>query len=132
MSYNTIKEDNSIMVSVCMITYGHEQYIEEAILSVLEQETTFNYEFIISNDASPDTTDIKIQRILSSHPKASQINYIKQEHNTGMTANFIYVLEQAKGTYVAYCEGDDYWIDSLKLQKQLIENQIIRRTKIIF
>ncbi len=112
-------EDVSIMVSVCMITYGHEQYIEEAILSILDQETTFNYEFIISNDASPDATDFKIQHILSYHPKANKIRYIKQEHNIGMTANFIYVLGQAKGTYVAYCEGDDYWTDSLKLQKQV-------------
>lgn len=106
-------------ISVCMITYGHEAYIKEAIESVLMQETTFDFELILSNDSSPDKTDELVKEIISHHPRGNRIKYFKQEKNIGMTANFIYVLERALGKYVAYCEGDDYWIDSFKLQKQV-------------
>lgn len=108
----------SVKVSICMITYGHENFIEEAIKGVLMQECDFEIELIISNDCSPDKTDDVIQNILKTHPKASCIKYIKQENNLGIAANFIFSLEQCIGKYIAICEGDDYWIDPLKLQKQ--------------
>ncbi|MEO8533820.1 MAG: glycosyltransferase [Flavobacterium sp.] len=109
----------NIKVSVCMITYGHEEYIREAIEGVLMQEIDFDIELIISNDASPDRTDEVIQNILKDHPKASVINYTKQEKNLGMMSNTMFVLEQVKGKYIASCEGDDYWTDPYKLQKQV-------------
>ncbi|MDI1318517.1 glycosyltransferase [Flavobacterium sp.] len=109
----------SLKVSICMITYGHENFIEEAINGVLMQECDFEIELIISNDCSPDKTDAVIQKILKTHPKASTINYINQENNLGIAANFIFTLEQCNGKYIAICEGDDYWIDPLKLQKQV-------------
>jgi glycosyltransferase involved in cell wall biosynthesis len=110
---------NSPIISVIMITYGHEQFIEQAINGVLMQECDFEVELIIANDGSPDQTDKVIQNVLENHPKASWIKYIKHEKNLGMMPNFIFAKQQCKGEFVAMCEGDDYWTDPLKLQKQV-------------
>jgi len=107
------------IVSVCMITYGHEKFIEEAINGVLMQECDFEVELIIANDCSPDGTDAVIQEIVRNHPRGSWIKYIRHEKNIGMMPNFIFALKQCKGKYIALCEGDDYWTDPLKLQKQV-------------
>lgn len=117
---------DTVKVSVCMITYGHEEYIYQAIEGVLMQESDFEIELIIANDSSPDQTDKVIEEILKSHPKASKIKYFKQEKNIGMMPNFIFALKQCSGNYIALCEGDDYWTDSLKLQKQVnfLENNL--------
>lgn len=107
------------LVSVCMITYGHENYIKQAIESVLQQICNFNVELIIANDCSPDCTDTIIANIIKNHPKGSIIKYYKNENNIGMMPNFIFALKHCKGKYIALCEGDDYWTDNLKLQKQV-------------
>lgn len=102
-----------------MITYGHENYIREAIEGVLMQQCNFDLELIIANDFSPDNTDDIIQQIINDDPRASVIKYIKHDKNIGMMPNFVYALQQCEGKYIALCEGDDYWIDRLKLQKQV-------------
>lgn len=102
-----------------MITYGHEKFIEQAINGVLMQQGDFELELILSNDCSPDTTDVVIQNIVKNHPKASCITYFNHKENLGMMPNFIFALEQCSGCYVALCEGDDYWTDPYKLQKQV-------------
>ena len=106
-------------VSVCMITYGHEAFIEEAIKGVLMQETEFEFELIISNDCSLDATDSIIKKIIDTHPKGAIINYTSHEKNIGMMPNFIYALQRCRGKYVAVCEGDDYWTAPLKLHRQV-------------
>ena len=106
-------------VSVCMITYGHEKFIEQAINGVLMQECYFEVELIIANDCSPDKTDEVVKNILENHPRASWIKYTKHNENLGMMPNFIFALQQCKGEFIAVCEGDDYWTDPLKLQKQV-------------
>lgn len=111
--------ETNIIISVCMITYGHEKFIEEAINSILMQETEFDFELILANDNSPDNTDEIIKNIIANHAKGSLIRYIKHDKNIGMMPNFIFALDQCKGKYVALCEGDDYWIDAKKLQKQV-------------
>ena len=110
---------NTPLVSICMITYNHEKFIEEAINGVLMQETDFDVELIISNDNSPDQTDVIVQRILKKHPNAHWIKYIKHEQNLGMKLNGIDNLQRCTGKYIACCEGDDYWTDPYKLQKQV-------------
>ncbi len=109
----------TLKVSVCMITYNHEKYIREAIEGVLMQECDFEVELIVANDCSIDTTDKVIQDILQIHPRASWIKYIKHKVNIGMMPNFFDAMQQCQGKYIALCEGDDYWTDSLKLQKQV-------------
>lgn len=107
------------MVSVVMITYGHENYIRQAIEGVLMQNCDFEVELIVANDCSPDKTDLIIKDIIQNHPRGNWIKYHHHEKNLGMKCNFIFALEEVKGKYVALCDGDDYWIDSLKLQKQV-------------
>lgn len=102
-----------------MITYRHEQFIEEAINGILMQECDFEIELILVNDCSPDGTDELVKKIIERHPRSGLVNYIRHDKNKGMMANFIFSLQQCNGEYVALCEGDDYWTDSLKLQKQV-------------
>lgn len=111
--------EQNLKVSVCMITYGHEKFVEEAINGVLIQNCDFEVELIIANDCSPDTTDDVIKNIIESHPKSSWIKYIRHDENLGMMPNFIFAMQQCKGNYIALCEGDDYWNDPQKLQKQI-------------
>jgi glycosyltransferase involved in cell wall biosynthesis len=106
-------------LSVSMITYGQEAFIEQTINSVLMQQCDFDFEIILSNDNSPDQTDAIIQRILKTHPEAHKIKYFNQKPNLGSMENFVFTLKTAKGEYIAICEGDDYWTDPLKLQKQV-------------
>lgn len=106
-------------VSVIMITYKHEMFIEQAVNSILEQKTNFDYELIIANDNSPDNTHDVLTKFIKNHPKASLINYLKNEINLGPNANYIKAYNSGTGKYIAVCEGDDFWGDELKLQKQV-------------
>jgi glycosyltransferase involved in cell wall biosynthesis len=109
------------LVSVSMITYNHEKYIKEAIESILIQRTSFDYELILSNDNSPDNTHAIIEEILQNHPKRHLVRYICHKQNLGMMQNSIHNLENCKGKYIAFCEGDDAWTDPLKLETQISE-----------
>lgn len=110
-------------VSVCCISYNLEDYISEAIESILKQETDFNYELIIHDDASTDRTQQIIKSYAEQYP--DKIRTIFQEKNVcsanegrlGFMFNN-YILPETRGEYIALCDGDDYWIDSQKLQKQ--------------
>ena len=104
-------------VSVCMITYNHENYISEAIKSILMQTTSFDFEIIIGDDCSSDNTTSIIQEFHSKYP--DKIIPVIRKENIGMLPNFIDVLQKAKGKYIALLEGDDYWTDPNKLQKQV-------------
>ena len=107
------------MVSVVMITYGHDQFISQAIEGVLMQKCDFEIELIIANDCSPDNTDEVVKKIIQNHSNSNWIKYTKHNENKGMMSNFIWAMQEAQGKYIALCEGDDYWTDSLKLQRQV-------------
>lgn len=107
------------LVSVVMITYGHEKYIQQAIEGVLMQDYEGEIELIIANDCSPDRTDDIIKNSIKNDPRASIIKYTRHYKNIGMIPNFIWALQQAKGSYIALCEGDDYWTEPKKIQIQV-------------
>ena len=107
------------MVSVKMITYNHENFIAQAIESILMQETDFLFNLIIADDCSPDNTEEIVKKIISTNPKGHLINYFRHEKNIGINLNGIFGLNQCHGKYIAMCEGDDYWTDPLKLQNQV-------------
>jgi glycosyltransferase involved in cell wall biosynthesis len=107
---------NTPIVSVCMITYNHEQFISQAIKGVLIQKTNFPIELIISEDCSTDNTRIIIENYQKKIPDIIKADL--PDHNRGTINNFKHNLSLAKGKYIALCEGDDYWTDPLKLQKQ--------------
>lgn len=106
------------LVSICMITYNHDAFIIEAIQGVLKQIISFDFEFIIANDASTDNTDLYIQELIKKHPEVN-FKYYNHSKNKGMIDNFLFALASCSGKYIALCEGDDYWTDSMKLQKQI-------------
>jgi len=105
------------LVSVHMITYNHEKFIAQAIEGVLMQKTDFPFELIIGEDCSTDRTREIVVDYANRYPEI--IKPILHEKNVGAKANSKSVREACTGKYVAVCEGDDYWIDPLKLQKQV-------------
>ncbi len=106
------------LVSVCMITYNHEKFILDAIKGVLKQEVVFPFELIICNDNSPDNTD-EVLKDFFSKTNNDNIRYFCHENNLGAVPNFHFSFQKARGKYIAICEGDDFWIDSKKLHKQV-------------
>lgn len=106
-------------LSVVILTYMHEEFIRQTIESVLMQQVDFEYELIISNDFSLDGTDTVIKDLILNHPKASCIQYINRKTNLGFIPNFLKTVSLCKGEYIAILDGDDYWIDPLKLKKQV-------------
>lgn len=108
-------------VSIVTITYNHEKFIVEALHGFLMQNYNGPIEIIIANDNSPDNTDQVVKTFLKENtiPSNFEIKYTKHEVNKGMMPNFVWALKQATGKYIALCDGDDYWTDPLKLQKQV-------------
>ena len=104
-------------ISVCLITYNHIAYIKQAIEGVLSQKHAYSWEFIIADDYSTDGT----REILSQyhHQNPDVIRLILQKENVGAAKNWLELIKSAKGKYIAYFEGDDYWTDIFKLQKQI-------------
>jgi glycosyltransferase involved in cell wall biosynthesis len=100
-----------------MITYNHEHFIAEAIQGVLMQKTNFPIKLIIGEDCSTDKTRNICKDFQQQNPEL--IELLPSLNNLGMMPNFIRTLEGCTGNYVALCEGDDYWTDPLKLQKQV-------------
>ncbi len=105
------------LVSICMITYQHAQFFEEAIQNLLDQETNFPFEIVVRDDASTDGTTELISTYAQSHP--NKIRLLPGKENLGMINNFKTVIKACKGKYIAFCEGDDYWIDNRKLDNQI-------------
>lgn len=101
-----------------MITYDHFYYLHNAIVGVLNQECNFDFELIISDDCSP-INPIESINVFKNHKNFKKIKFYRHSVNKGPTENFLWSLNQCKGEYIAQCEGDDYWIDPLKLQKQV-------------
>ncbi len=104
-------------VSVIMITYNHEPFIAEAIESVLMQKTTFDFEIIIGEDCSTDNTRETINAYAAKF--SQKIKPLLHNKNLGMLRNFATVYQACRGEYVALLEGDNYWTDPYKLQKQV-------------
>jgi glycosyltransferase involved in cell wall biosynthesis len=109
------------MVSINCITYNHKEYIENAIESFLMQKTDFDYEILIHDDASTDGTSEIVLEYQKKYPKTIK-PLIQKENQYSKNINCRIVSfnhDRAKGKYIAICEGDDYWMDPYKLQKQV-------------
>ncbi|PVX46615.1 glycosyltransferase involved in cell wall biosynthesis [Flavobacterium sp. 103] len=105
------------LLSVCLITYNHEQFIRQAIEGVLMQKVDFDWELIIAEDCSTDSTRAIILEYKEKYPDF--VKLILQEKNVGAAKNWLDLMAVPRSKYVAYFEGDDYWTDPLKLQKQV-------------
>lgn len=94
-------------------------FIETAIESILNQNCVYDFDVLISDDASPDNTFNIVNDLIRSHPKGEKIKYIRHSINLGMMNNSVWTLNNCTSKYIAFCEGDDFWIDNFKLQKQV-------------
>ena len=112
---------NEILVSISCITYNHSAYIRQCLDGMLMQQTTFGFEILIHDDCSTDGTDDIIREYASRYPQI--IKPLFEEENQYQQGKpigtIVWNLPRAKGKYIAMCEGDDYWTDPLKLQKQV-------------
>ena len=110
------------LVSVCVISYQHERFIREAINGILSQKTSFDFELLIYDDASSDASQEIIREMCREAPSNISVRLFFQEENMwsrGISGSNAILYPAVKGKYVALCEGDDYWLDPLKLQKQV-------------
>jgi glycosyltransferase involved in cell wall biosynthesis len=104
------------LVSVHLLTYNHAKFIAQSIESVLNQQTNFPFEIVIGDDHSTDGTSQIVDQYAAQYPDL--IKVVRGKTNGGPQPNSIRILENSQGKYMAALEGDDYWIDPLKLQKQ--------------
>src|SRR5688572_15834862 len=104
-------------VSVIMLAYNHAPFIRQAINGVMEQVADFEIELVIVDDASRDDTVSIARECQSQRPDI--IRLLSAEHNVGMQRNMLRGLNAARGSYIAFCEGDDYWCDPRKLARQI-------------
>jgi len=105
------------VVSIVCATYNHEKYISKAIDGFLMQKTNFPFEILLGEDCSIDKTRNIILDYQKKFPNI--IKPIYWERNVGASRNWGTLLDTAEGKYIANCEGDDYWTDPMKLQKQV-------------
>lgn len=106
-----------LRVSVAMITFNHECFIEQAVLSVLMQEVDFSFELVVGDDCSTDRTRAILSDLAARHP--GRIRLLDRPNRLGAARNFVDVLRNCRGQYIALLEGDDYWTAKVKLKKQV-------------
>lgn len=107
----------NFLVSINCITYNHEKYIRDAIEGFLMQKTNFDFEILIGEDCSTDYTLEIVKGYVDRFPE--KIKLITSDVNVGWRKNSERVLANSQGKYIALCEGDDFWTDPHKLQKQV-------------
>lgn len=105
------------VLSVLMIAYNHENYIGQAIEGVVSQKVSFSIELVIGEDCSTDATRAIILEYKEKYPEIIKVIY--SASNVGVNRNFSRTLSSCKGEFIAICEGDDYWDDDAKLEKQV-------------
>lgn len=113
--------DNTPLVTICCITYNHAAYIRECLNGFLMQETNFKFEVVIHDDASTDETQSIIKEYCEKYPNVfSPIFQHVNQYSRGIKSIIqTFCVPKFRGKYIAMCEGDDYWIDPYKLQKQV-------------
>ncbi len=110
---------DEIKVSIICNAYNHEKYIRDALEGFVTQKTNFPFEILVHDDASTDNTADIIREYEEKYPElVKPIYQTENQYSKGIGAPRIFQEPRVKGKYIAFCEGDDYWIDPLKLQKQ--------------
>ena len=110
----------SPLVSIHCLVYNHEPYLRNAIEGFLVQETTFPFEILIHDDASTDNSATIIKEYAAKYPDLIKPLYQKEnQYSKGVDITYDFQISRALGKYIAICEGDDYWTDPKKLQKQV-------------
>ncbi len=107
------------MVSITCLVYNHEKYLRNCLDGFVKQKTTFDFEVLVHDDASTDGSQQIIREYEEAYPNIIKPIYqTENQHSKGVQIQYAYQFPRAKGKYIAFCEGDDYWTDEYKLQKQ--------------
>jgi len=110
----------SPLLSICCITYNHAKFIRQCLDGFVKQKTNFAIEVLIHDDASTDGTADIIRKYEQNYPEIIKPIYqTENQYSKGVPISRRYIFPKIKGKYIALCEGDDYWIDENKLQKQV-------------
>lgn len=113
-------EDNEILVSIKCLVYNHEPYLRQCLDGFVMQKTNFRFEAIVHDDASTDSSAAIIREYAEKYPHIIKPIYETENQYSKHDGSVVKIMNAAcKGKYIAMCEGDDYWIDPLKLQKQV-------------
>lgn len=108
------------LVSICCMTYNHAAFVRQCLDGFMMQKCSFNFEVLIHDDASTDGTQDIIREYEMKYPDVIKPIYQKEnQYSKGIDPGLKYNAPRAKGKYIALCEGDDYWTDPYKLQKQV-------------
>lgn len=109
-----------ILVSIICNTYNHKQYIRDALEGFIAQKTDFAFEILVHDDASTDGTADIIREYEAKYPKLIKPIYqTENQYSQKTSISKTFQFPRVRGKYIALCEGDDYWIDNRKLQKQV-------------
>ena len=116
-----MKDDNRpLMVSIRCITYNHEPYIRQCLEGIVIQQTNFRFEAIVHDDASTDGTASIIKEYAEKYPEIIKPIFETENKWSKRDGSLQRIMNEAcQGKYMAICEGDDYWIDPCKLQRQI-------------
>lgn len=112
-----LQSEKEMKISVCVLTYNQEGYIKQCIESILAQISTFDFEIVISDDCSTDNTLTILYEYSRRYPYLVKV--LSGSTNIGIAKNYQRAMYACSGEYIAMCEGDDYWCDNYKLQKQV-------------
>lgn len=105
------------LVSVLVLSFNHAQYLRQALESIVNQRFDATFEVLVGDDASRDGSVAIASELAERFPGV--VRLFAQPENLGMHGNHAYLLARARGQYIAYCEGDDYWLGPDKLQAQV-------------
>lgn len=117
---HTVELQSVPLVSIDCLTYNHAPYVRKCLDGLLMQKTSFGYEILIHDDASTDGTQQIIQEYERLYPDiVKPIYQTENQYSKGVSMSATFNYSRAQGKYIAICEGDDYWADPYKLQKQV-------------
>ena len=112
--------ENPILVRILCLTYNHEKYIRQALNGFISQQTSYSFEVVIHDDASTDGTVTIIKEYEKKYPHIIKAIYEKKNlYSQGIDFMRLCLEKFCQGKYIAFCEGDDYWIDTHKLDNQI-------------
>lgn len=121
---------NNPLISVCVICYNQKEYIADCLNSIVSQVCEIPFEVVVGDDCSTDGTREIVEDFEKRYPKL--VRCLPKESNLGAVPNFLRTASACQGDVIAFCEGDDYWIDSVKLTRQYHALDNFKNVDIVF